>query len=387
MTKLYFMNKGAFDVSAMLTFGVSAKETDDAIGYFGTGFKYAIAIILRLGGSISVLSCGERFKFTCKEKVIRGKPFSIVSMNGVEAGFTTHLGANWKPWQAFRELYSNVLDEGGSVSTKRGRGFDTVITVDCPEILDSYQNRELYFLESKPIYSDGTAEIHEGEAKFHYFKGIAVADAKDSEFTFNILRGVDLTEDRSAKYPGFDIIRPVMMAIQSCDDDRFISKILTSKGRSDVMLPYEKSYKTSEAFLSACRNLMNKDRDIPECARRVLFESDKVNGDWPEIELSAVNKAMLSKAAELLHSIGVPSHDYPIKVVKGLGDDCMGRAFNETIYLSSIPFELGTKQVAGTILEEYVHLKHGCHDFDRQMQNWLFNKVISLGEELTGEPV
>lgn len=54
MSKLYFLNNGEFDVSAMLTFGVSAKESDNPIGQFGTGFKYAIAIILRLGGSISV---------------------------------------------------------------------------------------------------------------------------------------------------------------------------------------------------------------------------------------------------------------------------------------------------------------------------------------------
>ena len=113
MSKLYFCNSGEFNPTAMLTFGVSAKEKENSIGKFGTGFKYAVAVILREGGSIKVKSFDKEYIFTTKKETIRGKEFDVVYMNDQNAGFTTHFGTNWEPWMAFRELYCNMLDEEG----------------------------------------------------------------------------------------------------------------------------------------------------------------------------------------------------------------------------------------------------------------------------------
>jgi hypothetical protein len=30
---------------------------------------------------------------------------------------------------------------------------------------------------------------------------------------------------------------------------------------------------------------------------------------------------------------------------------------------------------------------YGCEDFDRTMQTWLFDKILSIGEELNGKPL
>ena len=43
-------------IEAATTMGVSVKESDNAIGKFGTGLKYAIAGVLRLGGTIAMTS-------------------------------------------------------------------------------------------------------------------------------------------------------------------------------------------------------------------------------------------------------------------------------------------------------------------------------------------
>jgi len=43
--------------------------------------------------------------------------------------------------------------------------------------------------------------------------------------------------------------------------------------------------------------------------------------------------------------------------------------------------------VASTLLEEWVHNYHRCADFDRNMQSWLFDKILSIGEEINGEPL
>jgi hypothetical protein len=44
-----FENPGEIDAAAIRTFGVSVKEGENPIGFFGTGLKYAIAILLRTG--------------------------------------------------------------------------------------------------------------------------------------------------------------------------------------------------------------------------------------------------------------------------------------------------------------------------------------------------
>ena len=57
MTKyLIFSNPGELDIRALYTFGVSAKVGEEPFGLFGTGFKYAAAILLRQHQSLRVLS-------------------------------------------------------------------------------------------------------------------------------------------------------------------------------------------------------------------------------------------------------------------------------------------------------------------------------------------
>ena len=170
--KIFFYNDGILDINSALIFGVSAKEGNNPIGRFGTGLKYAISIILRLGGSISINSGGELYAFGVKAINARGKEFHVVTMNGVDCGFTNHLGSHWEPWQAYRELYCNALDEGGGVTEEFPSSADTVISVECDSISRAHLNRDKYFIDSAPIYSDGVIEIHEGGRPFHYYRGM-----------------------------------------------------------------------------------------------------------------------------------------------------------------------------------------------------------------------
>ena len=386
MSKVYFMNDGEFDVSSMLTFGVSVKE-EGSIGYFGTGFKYAIAIILKLGGSIKVKTKDNEFVFDVIRKNIRGKDFSIVTCNGVESGFTTHLGAKWQPWQAFRELYSNCSDENGETSNMPDNDRDTIIEVDCDLIYDAYVNKDDYFISGKPVYKTDRVEYYEGGRPYYYFKGVAVASCDESVYSYNILSTVDLTEDRTAQYSGIDIMSPIIMGIQNCKNEHFIKKVLVSEKEGDQNRGYDGNYTTSDQFVSCCRKAIAANRSIPESARLAIKKMDEKAGDWPEIDLSPVQIKMLDKAKRFLFSIDIKVDDFPIRTVVGLGDGVMGRALDEVIYLSEIPFDQGTKQVASTLMEEWVHIKFGCADFDRQMQSWLFDKILSISEGVFGEPL
>jgi len=103
--------------------------------------------------------------------------------------------------------------------------------------------------------------------------------------------------------------------------------------------------------------------------------------------LTPVQRNMLDKAISHLAKIDVNVNMFPVKTVTGLGDGVMGRALDGVIYLSELPFQMGTKQLASTLMEEWVHNKLGCADFDQKMQNWLFDKILSLSEDINGEPI
>lgn len=385
--KLYFANSGRFDVRAMLTFGVSAKDSDDAIGYFGTGFKYAVAIILRLGGTVTVRTGDQVFEFTKARELIRDKEFEVVKVNGQDAGFTTRLGINWEPWQAFRELCCNCMDEGGSCGTYPLTG-DTVIEVACEQVVQAYHDRDLYFLgEGEPIHSTEWCDIYDKPSRFVFFKGVGIVKTGNPAlFTYNIKRGVELTEDRTAKY-SFQLDWPIRRALQSMANAPMLRRAFTSKETYESQIGFDADYTTTQEFIETVRQLLAAGSECNESARRLVQKLDEKAGSWPEVSLTRVQHAMLERARKSLSRIGIDCGLFPLKIVNGLGDGVMGRAIDGTMYLSLMPFSMGTKQVASTIMEEWVHCKHGCHDFDRQMQNWLFDKVLSLAEEIAGEPI
>lgn len=386
MNTLYFCNGGDFDVRAMLTFGVSAKDNDDAIGYFGTGFKYAVAIILRLGGKIAIESRGKQYKFEARKELVRGEEFEIVYMNGREAGFTTRLGINWEPWHAFRELYCNCTDEHGEVSTER-LPMDTVITVDCADIMRAYRDRDQYFVSGAPIEASNSAEVHENCSDFIFYRGVAVMMASKSPvFSYNIKDHVDLTEDRTVAYK-YQPIWAIQKTLQKTKNVPLLRRIFSEQESFECTMGFDTDWGASDEFVSTAKEFIHSGRGVSESVRRFISKMEDKAGDWPEFALTVAQQKMMDRAIWFLESIGVDATGFPIKTVTGLGDDVMGRAMDGTIYLSEIPFQLGTKQVASTLLEEWVHNRHGCADFDRKMQSWLFDKVLSIGEEKIGEPI
>lgn len=385
--KLYFGNKGRFDVRAMLTFGVSAKESENAIGYFGTGFKYAVAIVLRLGGSICVRTGEDVFTFTKSTESIRGKDFDVVKMNGQDAGFTTRLGINWAPWQAFRELWCNCKDEGGDCSTEP-LVFDTVVEVSCEEIERAHAERHLYFLEGEPDHVHAACDIYNKPSHFAFYRGVAVHSlGQHALFSYNIKSPIELTEDRTVKH-SYYVGHYIRQSMQSVTDRPMLRRALTAaENIFESHINYDPDYNASDEFVDVVRTLIKTGSQCSESARRAIKRKDELAGNWPEIELTRVQSRMLEKACESLRRIGIDPALFPLKIVNGLGDGVMGRSLEGTMYLSPMPFNMGTKQVASTIMEEWVHTKHGCEDFDRQMQSWLFDKILSLSEEISGEPI
>jgi hypothetical protein len=219
-----FRTPGLIPLESFTTFGVNVKPmTTSPFGYFGTGLKYAIAVALRFGCRIVLWRGQTRYEFFVSKQDFRGKDFNFVRMKRQtqrllelrrafyeKLPFTTELGRNWELWQAFRELETNTRDEGGSTYLLERAPVshefypnETLILVEGDRFVDEFLDMGKHFLEGgKTLREDEDIQIIDRPSKHIYYRGVRIMDLKDeAEFTYNILRHVDLTEDRTAKYP------------------------------------------------------------------------------------------------------------------------------------------------------------------------------------------
>lgn len=401
MSVIVFKNPGEIDILSISSFGVSVKEGDSPIGFFGTGLKYAIAVLLRNDHEVTVHSGKDEVRFMLQRKNVRGKEFDFVAMSvndqpPQQLGFTTELGKTWEMWMSYREIACNCKDEGGTVSRDVASPYpkagETHVIVSGGEFTKIHQQRHEFILEDTVASHEGNVEIRNRPGSSFYYRGIRVQDfARRGMFTYNNTGKMDLTEDRTLKYqwePEY-IIRGIIMR---SEDSEFIRKCVT--GHKDTLeggMDYHGySIAPSPTFLKVVGECQaERLTDLNETALRVWKETTKQPFSPQEIGLTKVQLRSLDKALDFCGKIGFSIRDaYPIKFCESLGEGCLGMAHDRTIFIAENVFNHGgTKLLASTLIEEYLHLRHGWEDMSRQMQNFLFDKVVSLGEELVGEPL
>lgn len=392
-TAVVFENPGEIDAAAIATFGVSVKEGDNPIGFFGTGLKYAIAILLRTGHKITIWSGLARHDFGIESATIRGEKFDLVTMDGERLGFTTQVGKTWELWMAYRELYCNARDECGEAyigipSPAAGRTF---IVVSGRDFVAVHADRDQYFLEDSADLTVEAVEIRRRPSVAYFYRGVRVMPfGRRALFTYNDLSALTLTEDRTVRNqyePPFRIAR----AILRINDEAMVREIVTApEGAFEHDLDFDGwSTEPSPAFLAVVGRLVNSGfTDINRTARKVWEKKQSKTFAPALVALTDVQRKALARATEFCVRIGFPVAEYPIKVVRSLGTDTLGLAHDGTIFVAERTFHLGgSKQIAVTLIEEFVHLRHGYQDCERPMQNFLFERMVSLGEELVGEPL
>lgn len=261
-----FVNPGSLNIDAIRVFGLTAKPgSDSPIGQFGTGLKYAISTIIRTGGELIVETEDESYSFTVKPKKFRGKEVFFIHMNNYELPFTTELGKNWQPWQAYRELAANAIDEGGATLLGRGKlenGFTRVSVLhdNFPELFNEPGS---VFLDKRlrKRFADDKIEVYDAPSKRMYYRGIRVADLeKPSMFTYNFLYPLELTEDRTFKeiYWAKHLI---MSTIIGSDDASFIKSIITSDEKEwfEGTLDFDLHGQKGERFIEVLMEIFSKD--------------------------------------------------------------------------------------------------------------------------------
>ena len=396
---IHFITPGYIDLDLILTFGVSAKAKDNPIGFFGTGFKFAVATLLRTGHKIVLTRPGHaepRLEFTAKEKTFRDKTFKLVCFNNnEELGFTTDLGKTWEPWMAYRELHSNTLDESGTTTSSDlgpeelgdlvlGTEEFSVISVDGDEIEKCYANRSEIFCDSFIIDKSPEVEVRDGLSGYLYYRGVRVKKlSKPSMYTYNILSPQDLTEDRTLKYE-WCTESSLVGYLAKLRVPEFLSALVTAsstffEGNFNFdSHANELSSEFVEAVVScrACGTLNHSAR-LAMTKRGLISEKATV--------LGGVMAEQLSRACQFLKDLGYNIDDYKLEVVELHGP--LGMAKDGKIYIAPKAFRMGTKYLAGTIYEEMLHLKEGVQDETREMQNVLIDELMTMGERVLGKPL
>lgn len=388
-----FENSGEIDTRLISSFGVNVKENDSPTGYFGTGMKYALAILMRENVSVEI-AIGERLlKVGTSEQTIRGVKFSFITLGDEVLNFTTELGKNWELWMAYRELYTNCMDEEGqiySVDVFYPEEGKTKIVVSGEDFIKLHNNKGQYFLDQELAFDGEDVAIHKGTNSALFFRNIRVIDLPIeslSVFSYN-LKEVELTEDRTLKNT-WAALRDIAHVWARCTDSALIERSITSpRGTFEHALDYDRVYDRPTDEFMAVANRVAKERftDInPTVARLVAKYAKPAMPDI--VELDSIQEVMLTRAIAFWRENGFDIETYQIKPVKSLGERTLGLAKDGIIYVSLEAFESGVKQLAITLFEEYIHLEHSVFDESRGMQEKLLHIIIKLAEKNIGEPL
>jgi len=331
---------------------------------------------------------------------LRGKEFFGVHVGETYLGFTTELGKNWEVWMAYRELYCNAQDEQNpkvweldvAVPATAGR---TTIFVTGEEIVQQHRERDKFLLLDEATSCGPRLEILDRPASGLFYKGVRVLSFDTpSMFTYNILAPLKLTEDRTCRdwYTAMRILSAELVAYAP---DTVLRRVFLAPENTKEHF-FDFDWHSVSMTTRASTVLAELERDdvmrVNKSALRFYHRSLGQNGICPrEVPMTVVEQKTLEKAITFCERIGFPLRGaYPILITESLGENVLALAERSTnrIFLTRRVFtDGGTKGVASTLIEEYLHLKHGLDDCTRALQTYLFNKIVSLGEELQQEPL
>lgn len=399
---IIFSNDGEANIQALTILGVSAKVGENRIGRFGTGWANAVSILLRYGQEVIMTIGTDKYEFGTVFADIRDSQFQIVTMkkNNRKAqhlGFTTRYGLNWTLADAYRELYCNAQDEDGTVESGSGYGLTkglagkTMVMVKGEAFEQVHKERDNIILNKSKkelLFSNDEIEIFRGEAPGLFYQGVRVSKDQ-TRFTYNIKKYIELSEDRTIKYMS-DANYIIMDAVTAMDNQSLVEGIISAKSDHEGTLPFHYCYsEPSETF----KNAVKVTRKEGSCNAHALELYYKKVADISEIynvfTLNATQQAQWDRAINFLKVADLIPHidKFELVFVDNFNRNQWGEAFKNKLVIGKASFEEGTKKLAAVIFEEYIHLQEKLADCTRDMQNYLFNTVMTMVEVATGDTI
>lgn len=415
-------NMGELDPLGLRLMGASTKRDDPSkIGFFGTGFKYALAVLLRNGADVRVFSGTSCYRIKTQKVSMRGKEFEeivIVGPDGTETptGMTTDVGPKWELWMALREIICNALDEPGGgkfevVETEPvGFGGETRVYISYEVVRSVWEEKEKYFRLDRTVALEVvTAAGEKGRILSKvddqtrvYRKGILVfADKTPSMFDYDC-PDLRVSEERLAS--GWEVKHKVWEILNWASVERKKEILANLKpfeenlpegwmyvnpdwsealGETIIVTPEQAAFFREELFGKDTRVLPGAwvttlRREVTvQTAERALTSGAMAKP--VKRGLDGTEKRGIKEALRVLKKVGIDIDGDSVLVVQTFEDpNVLGKFENGKMLLARRLFDLGFRELIKTIVEEWAHDQSKAADKTREFQNFLLDTLVSV---------
>ena len=426
MNYLLIENKGEIDIHSLILMGGSTKrDSKEAIGFFGSGNKYAIALLVKNNVDFRIFSGEKEVVITTKPVCFRDKEFDQIIIDGQETSLTTDMGPKWEMWMTVREFVSNAIDEKvyNIVTTTNNieakNGYTRIYIPHIPEIKEVVDNWDKYFSFDRTdvvleVYGNAIyPQINIDESTLYYRKGIrchaslikSLFHYDLENFEINESRVVEKTWEAEGKiikfladYGSVKVAHVILS--ESCKKyyaerefywDNWASKLnynwKEAIGERVIIVEELAGWYTNEQCRYA-HFIVNK--SLAKIIK-LSFPDVKVYGLLDASEKSAFRKTsttpkieyILKKAVDFFNETGYLIN-YPIEVGLFSENTQLGGIGTAAIHISEQAFDRGLKMVVSILIEENEHLKTKYKDCSRDFQNHWINLYVTEMEQRSG---
>lgn len=383
-----FTSPVLIDLDLICITGASVKS-ENSIGRFGSGIKYAFAQLLRTGHEITIYRGLEEHKVRKVPTTLRGKEFDVIHVGDRSMNIATSMGPDWIEWMSLRELYSNMLDEGGEFFTALDRKNlpqpkedTTLIVVEGIPFHNQCVQVDGVFLKGEAdLFKGAHCEAFNKPSNWVFYRGIrAMKLQRPAMFTYNVLRGLDLTEDRTIKHEWmaksimgdeFKRFAPKEAAVKAlCSrDSGYLEETFNWAGSSTTPSP-----QFMEALRENFRRKVMSDTGLK--AAYSLLKPEETRRRFNLDDRAETRVKNVLSFLELKFNVELSKDD--IEFVDSLGEGILGTVRDGKIFVAKEAVERGFQDLAITILEEWLHKTKGFSDGSREMQDYLFAQLINV---------
>lgn len=421
-------NKGEIDVNALILMGGSTKRgSESAIGYFGSGNKYSLALLIKREICFKIYSGLQELVVATKPVKFRDKAFDQILINGQDTSLTTDMGPQWDSWMAVREFVSNSIDEGEhnivscTEDINAKEGYTRIYVEHCPQIVEVIQNWDKYFafdrIDTLVEIAD-TGKVFPNNTDKHslllYRKGIqcywqektrTLFSYDLSKFVINESRVIsDVYDSKRAvctflvNYATTEVAKKILKhafveesgeyweggmywnyygnhKLNSCWREAIGDHVIVNNDVSGNYMDIVNAHKNYRVSKEMARVIKNSFPDVPVYG---IGEDDEEDS-WRECEVTPKIEYMLKRTTEFCTECHYPIK-YDIQVVKFDKPETLGKAANKKILLSDRLFDMGMKELVMTVMEEQEHIVTGHCDETRAFQDHLFRQWLSEKE-------
>ena len=418
-----FSNPGEVPLNAFKLLGASTKRNvDGKIGFFGTGLKYSVALMLREGIDFKAFIGLKEVKFGIRNTDFGGIKVGVITVNGEKTSLTTDAGIDWQPWFAIREIYSNALDEGGSMEItddfQPEEGVTKIYIQMSDKLGDVSRNWQSYFamkresVEDVEIENCGSYRIlpkREGKPGFTVFRhGIRVGEYHDQSLYDYDFSNIKINESRVvesdwesrqraaealARAESKDVISLFVSSWKQSlleHEERFWSYLFddtyavsTKTSFSDTWLEVLKPYRIVPVDLTGFYGVTNKTVGLPSRLINRLYAQfgDQLNiegkSKQPYRTVTEVFPEQFEQAYEVLSAGGFTYPKDQIRLAQFRDYDINGAydSDNQLIVLAEKTTNWTDTEKVELLLHEMLHQESGHSDSTRQFEDFIIHKL------------